>query len=226
MRWTGASTSILAAVVTATSARAEAAEPEQAPSRGSIDLRPEAPSAPVARSYRVHDGFYVRGGVGFGWTSATFDYEDRATGDLSTESFDFGFDLLVGGSPTPGLTLGGAFFFDAIFAADFESRGRSVGSRDLGVVVFGPFIDAFPDPKGGWHLGGAIGLAGVQDQKTEKETNGIGAVIWGGHDFWVGGEWSIGPLARLGGTVTRDLETDDPRGQTLSLMFLVTGLYH
>ena len=206
------------------------ASADEAPSTGAppkIDLTTEAPEPPQSRSFRVHDGFYLRGNVGFGWHHAAFEDDTPLNLDISATSFDMGFDLMIGGTPSPGFTIGGALMFNALFAADFEQRGRSAGTRDLGVVILGPFIDAFPNKKKGWHLGGAVGIVGVQDREAERELNGFGAAVWGGHDFWVADEFSIGPFVRFAGTLTRDKEgSDTVKGETQSITFLVSGLYH
>lgn len=217
---------VIASLALPAVASAQAAPPE--PPRGKIDLTTQAPAPLVARSYRLHDGFYARGSVGFGSLGATFDDEDDSGRDLEGSGFSLGLDLMIGGSPSPGLAIGGALLAQGAFSAEFE-RGPDTENRDLSVVLLGPFIDGFPIATKGWHFGGMLGLAAVNVEDSSRdgvsETVGLGGAAWFGHDFWVADEWSVGPMLRLNGTLTQN-EDDDTSASSFSALLLFTALHH
>jgi hypothetical protein len=104
--------------------------------------------------------------------------------------------------------------------------------------LVGPFIDAFPDPLRGLHVGGALTLAGLQakadsralqdDLKVKDYSGGgFGASAWVGYMGWVGPEWSMGGLLQLSGYATRQQDTGLDRtggGYAVSLAF--SALYN
>lgn len=199
------------------------------PPRGKIDLTTQPPAPPVQRSYRLHDGFYLRGSVGFGSLGATFDDDNESARDLEGSGFSLGLDLMIGGSPSPGLAIGGALLAQGAFSAEFERARNDTENRNLSVVLLGPFIDGFPVATKGWHVGGMLGLAAANIEDSSRdgvsETVGLGGAAWFGHDFWVADEWSVGPMLRLNGTLTRN-EDDDTNASTFSVLFLFTALHH
>lgn len=208
-------------------AHAEGAAPE--PPLGKIDLATQPPPSKVQRSFRLHDGFYFRGSVGFGSLRATFDDDHPSGSDLSGAGLSLGMDLMVGGSPSPGLALGGALLAQGAFSTEFDRGSASSEDRSLSVYLIGPFVDGFPIATQGWHLGGMIGLAGssIEDSDSDavSDTVGFGGAAWVGHDFWVADEWSMGPMIRATGTLTQDADSD-ANASTLSLLFLFTVLNH
>ncbi|MCA9599378.1 MAG: hypothetical protein KC776_38990 [Myxococcales bacterium] len=198
----------------------------------SIDVSTPAPPPAVPRSYHVHDGFYFRAGIGTGphWLKLK---DDRFGADASTSGFDFSMEALVGGSPSEGFAIGGAFLFHALPSTEIEIDGRGTGvDPNVGVALIGPFVDGFPDPKRGFHVGGTLGIVGVQFSKLDatdekRESNGFGGAVWVGNDFWVGDEWSIGPSLRFMTTVTTDSSKDtDLTVTTRALTLSMTVLYH
>jgi hypothetical protein len=217
----------------APSAAAEpAAPPEAAPSPQPRILIPVPESPPpVARTYRMHDGFYLRLNGGIGFVGATFADGSDDAGDVSLRGSDMALDLLVGGSPSPGVALGGGLFANLLLAAHVEQDGSELRDRDVGILVIGPFIDGFPNPKKGWHLGGSLGLgianmAEMGPSGDTSRTGGFGALAWGGYDAWIGDDWCVGGLMRLG--LTRTTERDHgariaATSRSLTLMF--TALY-
>lgn len=202
--------------------------PPEAP-RGRIDLTTPPPPPSVARSYHVHDGFYARASVGFGSLGASFD-DDHASGrDLDGSGFSMGADLMLGGSPSPGFALGGALLAQGAFSARFERGSAFAEDRSLSLLLIGPFVDGFPMPSKGWHVGGMVGLAAltIEDSSSDgvSQTSGFGGSAWLGHDFWVADEWSMGPMLRLTGTLTRESDAD-VNASSFSLLFLFTALHH
>ncbi len=73
-----------------------------------------------------------------------------------------------------------------------------VPNDSLGAVVVGPFLDWYPNPTSGFHLGGMFGVAALGLQGDDNEMSvGVGATLSAGYDFWVANQWSIGPELRL-----------------------------
>lgn len=179
-------------------------EPPAAPPP-KIDLSTEAPAKPVQRTYHFHEGFYLRASVGFGYYYGSFDDNARPNSDYSQHGGSMSLDLLIGGSPSPGISIGGGLLVDPLFGASYERNGREIGSHGGVSTLIGPFIDAFPDNTKGWHLGGLIGFGGQSFENvnatgdTRQRAAGFGGAAWFGYDFWVAPEWSGGPQFRAMG---------------------------
>ncbi len=169
----------------------------------------------VQRTYHFHEGFYLRASVGFGYYYGSFSDCNQPGFDFNEHGGTMSADLLIGGSPSPGISIGGGLMVDPLFGTDSEhgSRHGSVGRVSW---LVGPFADAFPDPTKGWHLGGLIGFAGQSfDSLDTGETRrgaGFGGAAWVGYDFWVADEWAVGPQFRVMGART----TNSKSGEDLS----------
>ncbi|HYP97160.1 MAG TPA: hypothetical protein VER96_00715 [Polyangiaceae bacterium] len=183
-------------------------EPAPAPPP-KIDLSTPAPEKPVQRTYHFHEGFYLRASVGFGYYYGAFN--DSKHSDFSEHGGTMSADLLIGGSPSPGVSIGGGLLVDPLFGASYQRNGREVGTHGGVSTLIGPFIDAFPDATKGWHLGGLIGFAGMSFQNlnagaccegSRERAIGFGGAAWFGYDFWVAPEWAAGPQFRAMGMST------------------------
>lgn len=195
---------------------------------GKIDLSTPAPAPAVQRSYHMHNGFYARASLGFGSLSASFDDNDPSGKDLSGSGATLGFELMLGGSPTPGLAIGGGFLAQGAFPTELE-RGGYEQDRSISAFIVGPFIDGFPNVNRGFHIGGLLGLAAVNVEQADEdgvsETMGFGGAVFLGYDFWVADEWSVGPTLRFAGTLTSNND-DDVDASTFSTLIGFTALYH
>jgi hypothetical protein len=189
-----------------------------------IVLFAEAPGPPAARRYHYHDSFYLR--VNAGYITTWGDFKVRESGyDPDYAGNGLAIDLLVGGSPSPGVAIGGALSGSYVLTSD---SGPEPFDPDIQVLVVGPFIDGFPNPAGGWHFGGNIGLATVlaHDPRIANSLLGVGGSAWAGYDAWVAPDWAVGGLLRLGATVassTSGVETA-ARGMYLAVYF--SALYN
>ena len=175
------------------------AEPGEAQGKMSFAV-PEA-TAPVPRSYHMHDGFYARVGPGIGWVGSDWSMTSPtlASGDTQAGGTSLALDLMVGGSPSRGVAVGGALLSHLMLATDVSSGDEDLGSGDLNLLLVGPFIDGFPSPTQGWHFGGTVGLARAH-LKVQSQTVtgwGLGGAAWAGYDAWVGDEWSVGGMGRF-----------------------------
>jgi hypothetical protein len=191
-----------------------------------IDLSTPEPLPPETRTFHQHEGFYVRvdGGAG-----VLLGAHINAPGpNLSSGGVSMNYDVFVGGSPAPGFSLGGGLVGGLQLSGDWENEagvGRPGGN--LTTLIIGPFADGYPEPKGGWHMGGLAGLAWVGFDAPVSEDRssavGFGGAFWTGYDAWVGPDWSVGGLVRL--DALRAMSSDDDTTVSeigLSLMFSVS----
>ncbi len=196
-----------------------------------MDLSVEAPPPSRGRSGYAHDGFYLRAAVGPGWQWTSLNDRSTANFDVSGNGFSLGADILVGASPSPGIALGVGVLSNFGFDVGLEHDDTEVADTSVAYVIVGPFFDAFPDNKRGWHLGGEIGFAyaGLEDVNPALVTNayGGGVAAWVGHDWWVAPEWSAGLNLRLAGAYLFGSRNDeDARVTNLSTTLLVSVLYN
>jgi hypothetical protein len=213
-------------------APAPAAAAAPAPARR-ISLFAPAPGPPAQRRYHVHDGFYLRMSLGVGVLSASVDQDAADLADFSAGGGALALDVLVGGSPSPGLAVGGALLLHRGSSGDVDIDGEQVNATtQLGLGLLGAFVDGFPDPDGGFHFGGALGLAGVsvdigEGEPGEHNGGGLGGAAWVGWAVWVAPEWSMGADLRFAGAITRDENggaTQDARSGSITVLF--STLYH
>ena len=160
---------------------------------------------------RIHKGFYFRGGLGVGYGGTKFTYEST-TNEVTASGTGLGLDLWFGGTPVSGLAIGGALHLQQTINPSLALNGRTVGNASirLNTVLIGPFADWFPDPRGGFHLGGTLGFAYLSlrdknDDTVGRSPLGFGAAFFLGYDWWVSKEWSLGITGRLmGASVSED----------------------
>jgi hypothetical protein len=193
-----------------------------------IDLTTPKPGPPVGRSYRQHEGFYVRVGGGIGsLLSANI---DQGPNEFSSGGVTLDFEALVGGSPASGLSIGGGVLGSLQLSGDWESDAIT-GSQnaDLTTLIIGPFADGYPHPRGGFHVGGLLGLATVSFDAPGggDGTNalGFGGAGWLGYDAWVAPEWSIGGALRLDALRATNSD-DDVTVSKVGLTLALTVLYN
>lgn len=189
-------------------------QPARAPAP-KINLGTAPVEAPVQRTYHYHEGFYLRASLGFGDYRASYSDGKRPDLDFSEHGNSMSIDLLIGGSPSPGVSIGGGLLIEPLFGSDYRRHGLGAGSHGGAATLIGPFIDGFPDPTKGWHLGGLIGVAAQSFQNINATGSdahraaGIGGAAWFGYDFWVAREWAIGPQLRLMGMRTADTQSGE-----------------
>jgi hypothetical protein len=170
--------------------------------------------APAAGAY-VHDGFYLRISGGFSAYDERLASNTRASGELAARSRGIASssDLAFGGTFAPGWVLGGGLFTVDLLASTLRTRSNDSASippeldpglRDL--VLIGPFLDWYPNPRGGFHALGALGVSLLTprvfgDSATQQSKYlavGGGLILGTGYDVWVDEEWSLGVLGQLG----------------------------
>jgi hypothetical protein len=185
-----------------------------------------------------HDRFYLRMSVGGGTmgTSGNFDPDNGATFD--TRGGCVALDIAIGGTPAPGFVIGGDYAFQEAFRPHLKFRSASISTdqdANANTVfgLFGAFVDWFPDPRGGFHLGGTLGFAilSIADDSGNVDNTvsegGVGGAFRIGYDAWVSSQWSLGVLGQfVGGRVSADTHSVTERDSVASFSLLVTTLYH
>jgi hypothetical protein len=162
---------------------------------GGMDLSTPPPPPLVGRTYHQHQGFYLRVAGGLGAIlGASADFEG---GSFDSNGMTLNLEVLVGGSPGPGFSIGVGGVANLQLSGDWELEdGVGTDSADMTTFIIGPFADGYPAPNGGWHFGGLLGLASVSLQQPGGDDStsaiGVGGEAWAGYDFWVAPEWSLG----------------------------------
>ena len=146
-------------------------------------------------------------------------------GSASLTNAGYGGMIAIGGAVAPGLVLAGTIqgsVFDAKFkGGPFENgtvsaRGKTSTASDrstAGFGMLGVLVDWYPEPTGGWHVGGSTGLGAIvltngADDRDFAGVNFAGSVF-GGYDWALGRKWSLGlQLVASGATRTKLMEED------------------
>jgi hypothetical protein len=169
---------------------------------------------------RFHDGLYLR--LAAGPTQLIDPVTVEAPGveyDGNVTGFGFTFDVALGGSPSPGLVLGGGAFIHAVSRPEVDDMKATIaGAFDLnGDVEFdgmsftllGGVIDYYPDPSEGLHLNAALGIAllsmgegtvrnvAIDPFFQDHGAAGFGALVGVGYEWWVSNTFSLGAMARI-----------------------------
>lgn len=162
----------------------------------------------------VHDGFYLRMGIGLGGGS----FAGSVTSSDSTldgagiegKGLTIPIELSLGGTLGSGFVLGVSSFGDATPAPHdtVKNYGQQV-EGDAGTIIvsaIGPFVDYYFDPTAGLHAQAGIGYAAVTAQKgsgspeipgDDYAGSGYLATLGFGWESWIGEQWSAGILGRV-----------------------------
>jgi hypothetical protein len=191
----------------------------------------------VERGGHRHDGFYLRMSLGGGAFASDVEFDAPGSDNVALRGGGAAFDLLIGGSPSPGFVVGGGFLINTASDPDLETAGETFDTElTLGFALFGPFIDVFPDPEGGFHAGGMLGAASFSvnsddDDDSDQNSSGWGGAVWLGYGGFVSSQWSLGGMLRFAGGVTRNDEdvggvNIEQQVGTRTFSILFTALYH
>ena len=137
----------------------------------------------------LHNGFYFRLSLGRGgqW---------GALGDYRYLTSGLSVDILLGGMPRPGLGLGLGLFGATSASTTVKLHGDVVATeKPLGIVLAGPFVDGFPNPRSGLHYGSSMGVStsGINELSRGR---GFGYATWVGYGIWMDADYSAGVLLR------------------------------
>lgn len=191
----------VAALVAGQPAAAEQRRPrEQAPARR-------------GRQPHLHDGFYLRGELGFATLGHLTSNSSISNGFAQRiESSARGatgsaLSFRLGGTPAPGLVVGGAYSWLLVAGPDVTTLGREFRLDDLQLSLhaFTAFLSYYPEPSDGWHLdlelgGSELGVATAgralfrEGTRLPESQTLVGPVLLlgGGWETWVARQWSVG----------------------------------
>jgi len=168
----------------------------------------------VDPSVRHHDGFFLRMSLGVGPGYSTIEVEGFSEVDI--RGVGAMFDIMLGGSPTPGLVLGGMLLSHQLsnLEAEYEDGTTSdVDDLKLTTAMLGGFVAYYPDPRSGFNLHALVGYGSASFSNQDDEVSTFspeGLVVGGGlgYDFWVGDQWSLGPDFRVSYFDLKDSDDD------------------
>jgi hypothetical protein len=100
--------------------------------------------------------------------------------------------IALGGTVGKGIALGGSLsIVTTAFAKSASNLGTVTGQLDGAAF----FMDWFPRPTGGWHVGGEVGLGRVAISESSIDSGiDVLASAFGGYDWWIDNQWSVGAL--------------------------------
>ena len=143
----------------------------------------------------THDGFYLRlssgiGGLAIGGSGPGS--SPKLSGFASSTM------LAIGGTPSRGFAVGGAIAARSVTSP--QTSGFPGDVTDVQASQLGVFVDWFPSEHRGWHVGGLLGIGTLRIQTVQgDEVNlSFAGQAFGGYDFWIGPEWSLGIQGVLG----------------------------
>lgn len=177
-----------------------------------------SPSAPVSSSaVHVHDGFYLRIGIGLG--GASFAGEVASPDGIvdgagfESRALAVPIEIAIGGTPAPGLVMGLGSYASVwpLPHNKLKSYGASIESDGgpITVASSGPFVDWYIRPEQGLHAQAAITFATATMAKSTdpgvayllpwRDFAGSGwSLMTGfGWETWIGQQWSAGVLGRI-----------------------------
>jgi hypothetical protein len=201
------------------------------------ELQPQPPAPPpppisfTGPGTFTHDGFYLRFELGFGAFGAS---GTGPSGSASTGGAAEDLVLAIGGTPVEGFVVGG--LIGGLATSSPPSGTIPSNATSMGELILGPFVDWFPNARGGWHVGGALGLGGLSVDRYGADnlsSLSLGGRAFGGYDFWIGPQWSLGITAAIQfvtrGNLTDSSQNDAPSGYSMGALggaISVTLLYH
>ncbi|MGE0325142.1 MAG: autotransporter outer membrane beta-barrel domain-containing protein [Polyangiaceae bacterium] len=152
-----------------------------------------------------HDGFMLRLGPTFGPLSVTETPEVNGTegAEVKASGFATGLELLLGGTPAPGLTVGGALLYSQTKDPTLEAGGREVeADGTLLILSTDVFVQYYFDPTQGFHVQGMLGYGVLDTVRSDGSSGGndpagLHLALGAGYDFWIADEWSVGPFLRV-----------------------------
>lgn len=182
---------------------------------------------------RTHDGFFFQGNLGLGYLSSSASV-DAGLGewDITYSGVGLAGGLQFGGTPVPGLVIGGATANTIAFGPSLEvngQEGETDGDISLNLSTIGVFGTYYPDPHGGLSLHAMIGYGVLSasdlssGDESDNNPSGLALTAGAGYDFWIADEWSFGVFGRF---TYAPLSYEDVTYSTLAPSLLATITYH
>jgi hypothetical protein len=166
------------------------------------------PPAPTENTTAYnHDGFFFRMGIGLAYASAPLDVDGEEFG--SAKGFGASVEFLFGGTPAPGIVIGGGVIghnFPDVTLED-EDGDEAPFDASLSFTTFDIFLNLYPDAKQGFQVQALLGI-GVAEVLNEDgdsvienadEDAFVGPVVGAGvgYEGFFGQQWSLGVMGRI-----------------------------
>lgn len=194
---------------------------------------PDADAAPPSspkKGVRTHDGFYMRLALGPAYFNATW---KGGTQDATVTGMGPGLELAFGGTPLPGLVIGGGSYGTFISSPTLSYAGQSADGGSTSLSIIGPFVDWYPEPSQGFHVLASAGVAyvsyGSKGGGATVSGTGLGLTGGVGYEIWVGDQWSLGAQFRMqyaSPSIKSDGMTSSVDTTTLVPALIVGATYH
>jgi hypothetical protein len=163
------------------------------------------PTDCIEPGQRLHDGFFFRAETGVVWLRAGVRGALAPPERTGLRGIGQSTSISAGGTPWPGLVVGGSLWASRIDPSFIESGVRREPDDDSvkwTLARVGPFVSFYPRPDAGFHadLALSIALAVESDEKgepLEPGAAGPGLAVGLGHDWFVSSELSLGLFARV-----------------------------
>jgi hypothetical protein len=159
----------------------------------------------AAPGARLHDGFFARSESGIAVLLATVSDSGGPPFRSRVRGVGQGASISIGGTPAPGLVLGGTLWtsrIDPVFVEDGRDVAPDDDSVKLTLLRVGPLVDWYPHPDRGFHALAALALT-VQFE-TDTKGNPLLPAAFGaslstgaGHEWFLSSELSLGILGRV-----------------------------
>lgn len=167
--------------------------------------RPSEACPDSRRGARLHDGFFVRSEPSLAFFRAVVSGPETAPHRTGIRGYGQGASISVGGTPAPGLVVGGTVWtarLDPVFVEDGRTVSPDDDSVKVSVVRLGPFLDFYPDPKRGFHVMAAAAVSAqvetdVKGNAVEPAALGAALSIGPGYEWFIMDELSLGVLGRV-----------------------------
>jgi hypothetical protein len=158
-------------------------------------------------SARNHDGFFFRMGLGVAYANAPLKLDGEDAGKAS--GFGASVEFLFGGTPAPGLVIGGGLIGHSFPSPTLEDPDGNEdpdfdGTLNLSTVDL--FVNFYPDPKSGFQIQGLVGFAVATlvddngDNYLDEDSDDFSGPVVGagiGFDGFVSDQWSLGVMGRV-----------------------------
>jgi hypothetical protein len=174
----------------------------------------------------LHDGVFVRGGIGFGYFHAS---ASEGGTDVTVSGAGPSLGLAGGFAVNPGLIIHGEFFYDVTYGPTLEINGQSMdveGSAAMVGIGAGATYYVMPT---NMYFSGTLAmtqLVAEEDGETEGSEWGPGIALTAGKEWFVAPMVGLGVAARFAfGSQKIDPEIDvSYTTTTFSLLF--SGTYN
>ncbi len=203
------------------------------------------PAVARADAPRTRDGLYLKVGVGASGLSMSRAGHVSAgsgpaayTGDSSIGGGGGAFELTLGGTLRPGLILAGTLVDQSVASPALHTDARDIDlDGQLHYGLLGATLTWFPQPNGGFHVGGTLAAARAWAKAPQpafsEYLGGAGGALAldAGYLWWISDQWSLGLSARLSGArlhgeVTQLGITGSEDDTVSAFMLAFSAVYH